>query len=103
MRRFAKIELSFDKVPDETTILRFRHPLEKDKPTKKTFEATKGRLESRRMSLYSGNIVDTTIVAAPSSTKNELNARDPEIKQTNEGQEPGLRIDVPCRDGSTGN
>lgn len=86
MRRFAKVELSFDSVPDETTILRFRHLLEKHKLTKKIFEAVKDLLESRRMFLYSGTIVDATIVAAPSSTKNEAKARDPEMKQTKKGK-----------------
>jgi IS5 family transposase len=86
MRRFAKVELSFDTIPDETTILRFRHLLEKHKLTKKIFAAIKDLLESRRMFLYSGTIVDATIVAAPSSTKNESKARDPEMKQTKKGK-----------------
>ena len=86
MRRFAKVELSFDKVPDETTILRFRHLLEKHRLTQKIFEAVKDLLESRRLFLHSGTIVDATIVAAPSSTKNEAKARDPEMKQTRKGK-----------------
>jgi len=86
MRRFAKVELSFDKVPDETTILRFRHLLEQHKLTAKIFEAIKDLLESKRLFLYSGTIVDATIVAAPSSTKNEAKARDPEMKQTKKGK-----------------
>lgn len=86
MRRFAKVELSFDKVPDETTILRFRHLLEKHKLTARIFEAIKDLLESKRLFLYSGTIVDATIVAAPSSTKNEAKARDPEMKQTKKGK-----------------
>lgn len=86
MRRFAKVELSFDKVPDETTILRFRHLLEQHKLTAKIFEAIKDLLESKRLFLYSGTIVDATIVAAPSSTKNKAKARDPEMKQTKKGK-----------------
>ena len=86
MRRFAKVELSFDKVPDETTILRFRHLLEKHRLTQKIFEAVKDLLEERRLFLHSGTIVDATIVAAPSSTKNESKARDPEMKQTRKGK-----------------
>jgi hypothetical protein len=58
MRRFAKVELSFDKVPDETTILRFRHLLEKHRLTQKIFEAVKDLLEERRLFLHSGTIVD---------------------------------------------
>jgi IS5 family transposase len=86
MRRFAKVELSFDKVPDETTILRFRHLLEKHRLTQKIFEAVKDLLEERRLFLHSGTIVDATIVAAPSSTKNESKTRDPEMKQTRKGK-----------------
>lgn len=86
MRRFAKVELSFDKVPDETTILRFRHLLEKHRLTQAIFEAIKDLLESRRLLLRSGTIVDATIIAAPSSTKNEAKARDPEMKQTRKGK-----------------
>jgi len=86
MRRFAKVELSFDKVPDETTILRFRHLLEKHRLTQKIFEAVKDLLEERRLFLHSGTIVDATIVAAPSSTKNESKGRDPEMKQTRKGK-----------------
>ena len=86
MRRFAKVDLSFDKVPDETTILRFRHLLEKHRLTQKIFEAVKDLLESKRLFLHSGTIVDATIVAAPSSTKNESKSRDPEMKQTKKGK-----------------
>src|SRR5215469_10840072 len=65
MRRFARVELGDDVVPDETTILRFRHLLE--------------------MHHLTGTIVDATIIAAPSSTKNAAQARDPEMKQTRKG------------------
>jgi transposase, IS5 family len=86
MRRFAKVELSFDKVPDETTILRFRHLLEKHRLTQKIFEAVEDLLEERRFFLHSGTIVDATIVAASSSTKNESKTRDSEMKQTRKGK-----------------
>jgi IS5 family transposase len=86
MRRFAKVELSFVKVPEETTILRFRRLLEQHKLTATIFEGIKDLLESKRLFLYSGTIVDATIVAAPSSTKNELRTRDPEMKQTRKGK-----------------
>ena len=69
MRRFAGVELGDDIVPDETTILRFRH-----------------LLEERRLLLRSGTIVDATIIAAPSSTKNASATRDPEMKQTHKGR-----------------
>src|SRR6266404_436859 len=69
MRRFARVELGDEVVPDETTILRFRH-----------------LLEQRRLLLRSGTIVDATIIAAPSSTKNASASRDPEMKQTRKGR-----------------
>jgi IS5 family transposase len=85
MRRFARVELGDDKVPDETTILRFRHLLEKHRLTEAIFEAVKDLLEERRLWLKAGTIVDATIIAAPSSTKNATGTRDPEMKQTRKG------------------
>lgn len=81
MRRFAQIELLDDAVPDETTILRFRHLLEQHKLTEQIFGLVRGLLESKRLMLKSGTIVDATIIDAPPSTKNEAKARDPEMKQ----------------------
>jgi IS5 family transposase len=81
MRRFAQIELLDDAVPDETTILRFRHLLEQHKLTEQIFALVRGLLESKRLMLKSGTIVDATIIDAPPSTKNEAKARDPEMKQ----------------------
>src|SRR6266496_3142736 len=86
MRRFAGVELSEDVVPDETTILRFRHLLEQQGLTKGIFAAVQGLLEERRLLLRSGTIVDATIIAAPSSTKNASATRDPEMKQTRKGR-----------------
>jgi IS5 family transposase len=80
MRRFARIELIDDDVPDETTILRFRHLLEKHKLTERIFGLVRGLLEEKRLLLKSGTIVDATIIDAPPSTKNESKARDPEMK-----------------------
>ena len=86
MRRFARVELGDDVVPDETTILRFRHLLEQHGLTKAIFDAVTGLLEERRLLLRSGTIVDATIIAAPSSTKNATATRDPEMKQTRKGR-----------------
>src|SRR6185369_437616 len=58
MRRFARVELSEDKVPDETTILRFRHLLEQHELTKAIFERINGLLEGKGLLLRSGTIVD---------------------------------------------
>jgi transposase, IS5 family len=85
MRRFARIELSEDKVPDETSILNFRHLLEEHELTKAMFERINGMLEGKGLLLRSGTIVDATIIAAPSSTKNGTESRDPEMKQTKKG------------------
>lgn len=86
MRRFARVELGEDTVPDETTILRFRHLLEKHELTAAMFESINGLLEDKRLLLKSGTIVDATIIAAPSSTKNASGRRDPEMKQTMKGK-----------------
>jgi len=80
MRRFARVELGDDVVPDETTILRFRHLLERHGLTSAIFAAIGGLLEERGLLLRSGTIVDATIIAAPSSTKNADGTRDPEMK-----------------------
>jgi len=85
MRRFARVELGDDKIPDESTILRFRHLLEKHKLTAAIFEAVGDLLAERRLMLRAGTIVDATIIAAPSSTKNARKSRDPEMKQTRKG------------------
>ena len=86
MRRFARVELAEDTVPDESTILRFRHLLEQHRLTESIFEAVKDLLIEHGLLLRAGTIVDATIIAAPSSTKNATGKRDPEMKQTRKGQ-----------------
>lgn len=86
MRRFAGIELAEDVVPDETTILRFRHLLEEHRLTEAIFAEVRALLEARSLLLKSGTIVDATIIAAPSSTKNATEERDPEMHQTKKGK-----------------
>jgi len=81
MRRFARIELLDDAIPDESTILRFRHLLERHGLSEQIFGLVRGLLEQKRLLLKSGTIVDATIIDAPPSTKNEAKARDPEMKQ----------------------
>jgi IS5 family transposase len=87
MRRFAGIELSEDAIPDETTILRFRHLLERHYLTQAIFAQIRTLLEQKRLLLKSGTIVDATIIEAPPSTKNEDKARDPEMHQTKKGKD----------------
>jgi IS5 family transposase len=85
MRRFAGIELADDDVPDESTILRFRHLLEKHQLTQAIFAEVRSLLEERRLLLKSGTIVDATIIEAPTSTKNAKGERDPEMQQGKKG------------------
>ena len=87
MRRFAGIELAEDDIPDESTILRFRHLLEEHRLTERIFAEVRSLLEERRLLLKSGTIVDATIIAAPPSTKNAEKARDPEMHQTRKGKQ----------------
>jgi len=87
MRRFAGIELAEDTIPDETTILHFRHLLERHQLTEKLFVEVRALLEEKRLLLKSGTIVDATIINAPSSTKNASNSRDPEMQQTQKNKQ----------------
>jgi IS5 family transposase len=85
MRRFAGVELGDDQVPDETTILRFRHLLEKHGLSEAIFHEVNTLLAEKNLLMKSGTIVDATIIAAPSSTKNATDRRDPEMRQTRKG------------------
>lgn len=85
MRRFAGIELGQDEVPDETTILNFRHLLERHGLPKKLFARVTAHLEQSGLLLRQGTIVDATIVTAPRSTKNLTRAHDPEMSSTRKG------------------
>lgn len=86
MRRFVGLELADDPVPDETTILHFRHLLQRHRLTEQVFAAVRGLLETKGLLLKAGTIVDATIISAPSSTKNATGTRDPEMKQTRKGK-----------------
>lgn len=85
MRRFAGIELGDDRIPDETTILNFRHLLERHGLTEAIFAEVNVHLADKGISLRSGTLVDATIIDAPSSTKNKAGARDPEMTSTKKG------------------
>ncbi len=85
MRRFAGI--SIDTVPDETTILNFRHLLERHNLGKKLFSKINKHLAKKGLSFKEGTIVDATIISAPTSTKNASGQRDPEMHQTKKGNE----------------
>jgi IS5 family transposase len=72
-------------VPDATTLLNFRHLLEEHDLTKSLFAAINAQLQSQGLLVREGTIVDATIIAAPSSTKNKARERDPEMHQTRKG------------------
>jgi transposase, IS5 family len=92
MRRFVGVELGDDVVPGESTILRFRHLLEQHRLAQGIFDEIGSLLEERRLLLRSGTIVDATIIAAPSSTKNAARRRDPEMKQARKGRNWHFRL-----------
>ena len=86
-REFAGLEGWDERLPDETTILRFRHLLEKHRLGEQIFETVKAHLSNRGMTMRQGTIVDATVIAAPSSTKNKAGERDPEMHQTKKGNQ----------------
>jgi IS5 family transposase len=87
MRRFAGIDLGNAPVPDETTICKFRHLLERHDLGRKLFEEVNAHLGESGVKIAGGTIVDATIIAAPSSTKNKTKERDPEMRQTKKGNQ----------------
>jgi len=87
IRRFVGIDLSRETAPDATTLLKFRRLLEDRGLTRQIFEAINAHLAARGLLMREGTIVDATIIAAPSSTKNRDNGRDPEMHQTKKGNQ----------------
>jgi len=87
LRGFAGIDLGRAAAPDETTILNFRHLLEKHELNGKILDTVNLYLASQGIRISTGTIVDATIISAPSSTKNEKKERDPEMHQTKKGNQ----------------
>jgi transposase, IS5 family len=87
MRTFAGLELGRDCVPDETTILNFRHLLERHELTKAIFAAVAEHLAAKGELLRGGTIVDATLIAASPSTKNKARQRDPEMTSSKKGNQ----------------
>lgn len=87
MRRFMGLDFAVEQVPDATTLLHFRHLLEKHKLGEKLFESQNEIFEAEGWIMRGGSIVDATIIAAPSSTKNASGTRDPEMRQTKKGNQ----------------
>ena len=87
MRHFVGIDLGREPVPDETTICKFRHLVERHDLGRALFGQVHRHLESRGLKVATGTIVDATIIDAPSSTKNRDKARDPDMHQTKKGNQ----------------
>ena len=85
-REFAQLD-EFGRLPDENTILRFRHLLEKHKLSEQILATVKALLEQRGLLLKTGTVVDATLIAAPSSTKNKDKERDPEMYSSKKGEQ----------------
>jgi transposase, IS5 family len=87
MRAFVCIDLGREPAPDETTVCKFRHLLERNDLGRLLFEAIGKYLQDQGMKISTGTIVDATIINAPSSTKNQKKERDPEMRQTKKGNQ----------------
>jgi IS5 family transposase len=87
MRSFVGIDLGVEGAPDETTVCKFRHLLERNKLGKVLLTAVNDHLRRSGIKIAKGTIVDATIIGAPSSTKNQDGKRDPEMHQTAKGQQ----------------
>jgi IS5 family transposase len=86
-REFAGLGGWSDRLPDETTILRFRHLLEAHKQAPKILQTVNELLRGKGLLLRAGTVVDATLIAAPSSTKNSSGERDPEMHQSKKGNQ----------------
>lgn len=87
MRSFVGLDLGREPVPDETTILNFRHLLEAHELGRRLFDEVHRHLEQQGIKIAKGTIVDATIINAPSSTKNASGKRDPEMHQAQKGKQ----------------
>jgi IS5 family transposase len=87
MRSFAGIDLGQEAAPDETTVCKFRHLLERHKLGKPLLKQVNEYLRKNGLKISNGTIVDATIISAPSSTKNQDGERDPEMHQTAKGKQ----------------
>jgi transposase, IS5 family len=87
LREFAGLDATVEAIPDETTILKFRHLLERQGLAGALFEEINGLLGERGLILRKGTMVDATLIAAPTSTKNAQGKRDPEMSSTKKGNQ----------------
>lgn len=86
-RQFAGLDTGEDHLPDESTILRFRHLLERHRIAEQILAAVNAMLTAKGLMLKAGTVIDATIIAAPSTTKNKEGKRDPEMHQTKKGNQ----------------
>ena len=84
---FARLDPGSMRLPDETTILRFRHLLEENDLSIQLLATINATLATKGLMLKTGTVVDATLIAAPSSTKNSTGERDPEMHQTKKGNQ----------------
>ena len=87
MRRFMGLDFGTEQVPDATTLLHFRHLLEKHELGARLLAAQQEIFEAKGWMMRGGSIIDATIIAAPSSTQNATGERDPEMHQTKKGNQ----------------
>jgi len=87
MRRFVGIDLGEEPVPDETTICKFRHLMERHNLGDRLFYLVNHYLKENGLKVSRGTIVDASIISAPSSTKNKKKQRDPEMHQVKKGNQ----------------
>ncbi|QHE77252.1 IS5 family transposase [Hydrogenophaga sp. PBL-H3] len=86
-REFTGLDMGEENLPDESTILRFRHLLEKNNLSMQMLATVNATLTAKGLLLKQGTVVDATLIAAPSSTKNSSGERDPEMHQTKKGNQ----------------
>lgn len=87
LANFARIDLESETAPDATTLLKFRHLLEKHNLCQSIFEFVTQKLQERGLIMQGGTIADASLIDAPSSTKNRKGERDPEMSQTKKGNQ----------------
>ena len=86
-QKFLDCDICLDKVPDESTILHFRHLLERHELTKKIFDYTKNLLAKKGLLMNEGTLVDASLIHSPTSTKNKDKSRDPDMSSTKKGNQ----------------
>src|SRR2546423_14592304 len=102
-REFAKLDGATTRLPDETTILRFRHLLERHNLAVDMLRVVNELLQHKGLMMRTGTAVDATLISAPSSTKNAEGERDPQMKQTKKGNNwyVGMKAHI-CGDAHSG-